>query len=231
MSLELYYWFAAIGAIATAIIVVFNLLILFIIPSMRRPKFKISFSESSPFCKSIIEGEAPDTVEKARWIRLNVENTGKSIAKQCLAKLVKITSADGQIGKHFDPVQLHWASTDWNTPSPDYHLPTMDLNRGADEFLDLLVTKADDLSIYIGGEDGLFSPEITQRRRLLNKLPQGKYILEVIVYGADVEPLTKYVCLDWYGPELKDFKMHLESNTNKAKQWLKADSILKQLAQ
>ncbi|MHB8085752.1 MAG: hypothetical protein ACYDHZ_07995 [Dehalococcoidia bacterium] len=220
MTLETSYIFVAVGAIATSCIVFINLIIIFIIPCYKKPKFKFIFDNAAPFYRATFGEEQTANIEKAIWIRLAITNVGRSIAKHCLAKMVKITNSDWQIEKRFDPTQLHWSSTDWHYPLPDYHFPTIDLNRGADEFLDLMVTQADDNNIYIGGENGLFSTEVTERRQILNKLSPSKYLLEVIVYGDDVEPVTEYVFLDWRGGNIRDFDVRIENNLKKAKSWI-----------
>ena len=89
----------------------------------------------------------------------------------------------------FDPMQLHWVGTSWK----EYPFRNIDLNRGDYEYLDLLVAQANNMHIYITGDQ--FPCARYEQRAIPTTLSIGKYILKVTLYGDDVEPKTVYISL------------------------------------
>lgn len=185
---ELSEWFTAIGTIATAIVA----MVVAFIPSIRRwynkPRFTIEFRNKEPFCRItkmpktiyVDQGGAkvPMTVlTDAYWIRIRVLNVGRSVAKNCEGKLVRILDAKTmEERKDFDPVVLHWVGTT--------HHP-IDINKAEYEYLDVLVTEKDEpKKFFIACEE--------KEPRGINLTPERKdYILHIVLYGENIEPLPK----------------------------------------
>lgn len=221
LDLQTIDW-VAISAIGTFIIVVINLVILFVVPWCKRPKFSLTYKMSFPFCRYTMATANKEMWQKAYWIRLKVKNSGKSVAKRCIAKLTRVMDENGNEDESFDAIQLHWVSTGWERlSSSGLLLPFIDLSRDEAEYLDVLVTQLNDNQIWIGGENGILPSDVAERRQILDRLQPGKYILVVTVYGDNVRPVTKYVSLIRHGTKMEDFNLELHDNLRQAKSWLK----------
>lgn len=207
----------AISALATTAMVIISFVV-FIRPTFRRPKFSIDFSVGLPFCRQSTSTDFKriDLWTDTYWIRLRVKNTGKSIAKHCLGKIIKIMDDKGQENDKFDIMHLHWVGTGgWQ----DVPFQTLDLNRGEFAYLDILATQSGNDAIYIAGDQ--FPWTKYERRQTLDHLSPGKYILCISVYGDDVNPETKYISLIWGGSGITDIKLELHDTVGNAKSWLK----------
>lgn len=196
------------------------------LPWWKRPKFSIKFIAQEPFCRTAIASPIDNTrslltdtatraAYEAYWIRLRVKNTGKSVAKNCIGKLVKIIDEDGQEVKNFDPTQLHWVETDWQ----DKPFRNVNLIRDDHQYLDTLVTQDGADEVYLTGNQ--FRWTIYMKRGIINSLPIGKYILVITIYGDDVEPETKYLSLIWGGTGIKDIQVKLHNSLKQASNQLK----------
>jgi len=171
---ELSEWFSAIGTIAASVVAI----IIAFLPSIRRwynrPEFSIEFENKEPFCRctNLVSGE------KAYWIRLRVKNVGRSIARGCEGKLVRVTDANMKKGrKDFDPVALRWASTQRYEP--------IAINKTEYEYLDLVMRKTNDKRVVHIVADA------TLLRGINLDPPLTDYIFHIIIYGENVEPLEK----------------------------------------
>jgi len=182
---ELIEWLIAIGTMATAVVAVF----VSFLPSLRRwynrPKFAIEFENVEPFCRHArtwfsTDGGTP-TLVSTYWIRLRVRNVGRSIAHGCEGKLVRITDVTTKEDrKDFDPVVLHWVGTTHNP---------IDINKSEYEYLDVIFTRADDQKVF-------FIRCEEKEPRAINLTPERKdYILQMVLYGENVEPLQKSLYL------------------------------------
>lgn len=179
---ELSEWFTAIGTVATAIVA----MVVAFIPSIRRwynrPRFSIEFENEKPFCRvtTVIRQLAVDgagSTTLAYWIRLRIRNIGRSVAKACEGKLVRIKDAETkEESKDFDPVVLRWVSTQAYKP--------VDINKKEYEYLDLVYRTAQDDEVFIVADRKL-------RMGINLNLPLKDYIFYVIIYGENVEPLEK----------------------------------------
>lgn len=104
----------AVGSIATAAIVLINLYLIFIKPRQEEPKFAVEFEAREPFCR---ETEGNPLTSDSRgvttyWLRVRVKNSGKSVAKHCLCKIIEVMDCEGKAIFDFDPTVLHWVATD-----------------------------------------------------------------------------------------------------------------------
>ena len=166
--------FTVIGIIVAAIVAIIVAFIPSIMRRYNRPKFSIEFENEEPFCRvtDLVGGG------KAYWIRLRVRNVGRSIARRCEGKIVRITDAETKEDrKDFDPMVLRWVSTQAYEP--------IDINKSESEYLDLVYrTTKDDRTIFIAANPKL--------RLGINLGPPLKdYIFHVTISGENVEPLQK----------------------------------------
>jgi hypothetical protein len=187
MMSELAEWFTALGTLATAIVAVF----ISFLPSIRRwynkPKLRIEFQNEEPFCRiaDVIESQFVDQGIKVPkevrvphyWIRARIVNVGKSVAKRCEGKLVRIRDAKTmEDRKDFDPVVLRWVVGELNP---------IDINKTDYEYLNILYTRKDDVMHF-------FVDSIDVKPRGINLFPERKdYILDIVLYGDNVDPVAK----------------------------------------
>ena len=115
------------------------------------------------------------------FVRLKVRNIGKSMARDCEGKLVRIFDAGSrQERMDFDPANLHW--TGHGTDN------AISIHKTAYEYLDLaqVNTSAPDIVLNTN--------EIVPRGIRLT-LPRGDYILDVVLFGKNTEPVEKFYLL------------------------------------
>jgi hypothetical protein len=174
-------WLTAIGTIGTVIVALFLSVIR---KWYMRPKFEIEFANQEPFCKhaytEILDSKGVKRKAQTFWIRLRVWNKGRSIARGCEGKLVRITQeSDKQDRTDFDPVVLHWVGTSHGPPHP------IDINRGESEYLDIVYTIQELPDRYVIPADEI-------EPRAINLFPPRQdYVFHVVLYGANVKPLPR----------------------------------------
>lgn len=217
---ELSEWLTAIGTIATAIVAIIVAFLPYIRRWFNRPRFSIEFKNEKPFCRvaHLIRRLAVAGAEvtiPTYWVRLRVWNVGKSVAKACEGKLVRIIDAETkEESKDFDPVVLRWTGA---SPNP------IDINKSEYKYLDILYTRKDDAEHF-------FITSIDEKARETNLTPERKdYILHIVLYGENIEPLHKSFYLKNHKKydkiELSSFKEteveSMESQRTRAKQIMK----------
>ena len=175
-------WLSAIG---TTLLAMMTFVISILIPWWRKPRFTIKFDNVAPYC---MKGDEPP---QSYWLRLKVTNSGKSVAKRCIGKIVKFIDTDDK-GKlvertDLDPVMLHWVGTTWGYPP---FFGTIDLNREEPALLDVLVTKADS-----PGKAFVFTYGFLQGtpKDILNGTGQ----IQITIYDDDVKPCSKEYSISW----------------------------------
>jgi hypothetical protein len=198
-----------------------------VIPWWRKPRFSIEFYQTIPYCrttnaKAIVphrgqfvystDGE----YKRTYWVRLKVGNSGRSVAKKCLAKLVEILDENGKARVDFDPTQLQWSGASWEKAP----LPTVDLNVKDFEYLAILLTQEDDNNIHIAGDQLQFVEG--EKRGIISSLTKGKYILRISIYGENVNPETRFMSLVWNGGGIENVKVNLHGCIQHAKSLLQA---------
>lgn len=152
-----------------------------------RPQFSVEFKQSDPFCRVTWTSDFVHVSQiiSTYWIRLEVNNKGKSTAKYCLGKLMKVMNDKGEYIKEYDPMRLHWDSTAWKeTP-----FATVDLSRDELACLDTLVVQ--NKTVFLAGDQHPWSKY--EQRAIPKSLASGMYILQITVYGNEVKPVTKYL--------------------------------------
>jgi hypothetical protein len=175
--------FTATATMITAIVAVFVAFLPSILRWYNKPRFKIEFENKEPFCRhnktwfSVVTDTSAKGAVPTYWIRLRVKNVGHSIARGCEGKLVSIKDfTTKEYRKDFDPVVLHWVGSTHNP---------IDINKSESEYLDAILTRVDEPRVfYIRSE---------LREDVGTKLtPERKdYLLEIVLYGENVEPLQK----------------------------------------
>lgn len=193
---DLPYWLAGMGTLALAAIT-FHIEI--VRPRRNKPEFHIDFRNEEPYCRAVPEvvdaTVDPISTTPSYWIRLKVSNVGKSVAKKCVGKLVRVMTADGSELVNYDPVALHWVGTEFGRP-----MLHVDLNHTEYEYLDVLHTRQDRPSQALICRD-------TSLRGVPDSLPPGEFILQITIYGENVEPESKKFRLIWGAGHYMDIRL------------------------
>lgn len=122
------------GAIATVLVVITTSLVaLGYFDRFRAPRLQVTFSSTEPWVR---RGPLHDGTE-AQWLRLGVENIGKTAAVGCVGRLSSVRT-DGTPRPDIDPVQLRWAGV----PRSRGFAP-LDLRPGQREYLNVAMRPDD----------------------------------------------------------------------------------------
>jgi len=192
-------WVTAVGTLAAVVVA----LIVAFFPSIRRwynrPILKIEFENREPFCRHSSMTQSGLNV-LGYWVRLRVRNVGRSLARGCEGKLVRITNPSDSIDRpDFDPTILHWVGTAWDKLDN-----SIGISKDEYEYLDVLyVMNGRPDIIEIGAE---------------NRLPRGiRYSFEkqtirdctlhVVFYGVNIETVDKSFHLRLVGDEFDKIKL------------------------
>ena len=201
--------FIAIGTISTLLVVLATLYLEFVKPWRKGPRFSTDFGMAEPFCRTAtMEG----TDIEAYYLRVKVKNSGKSVAKRCVGKLIAVMDRDGAGSDKYDPMPLHWVGTD----AEACPLSPIDLNPDDYEYLDVLQT--------MEGKRQAFICTDRELRGIRKHLNPGQHILHITVYGDGVTPKTQYLSLDWRGETFKEISMAMHDEVRQAKDWIKRDT-------
>ncbi len=110
---------------------------------------------------------------QAYTIRLRVENCGRSVARNCEAKITKIFDMDQKKVIYFDPVPLRWVVSNNSQ---------RDLCKSEYDFLYIVQTRENDINnIFFKTGYNLIS----------SHFPRKNYIFEIVLYGENVGPYFK----------------------------------------
>lgn len=162
---------------------------------LRRPNLKIDFEERDghkPYILDLfLERQGLDKSNKAKFLRLNVRNTGRKPAMDCEAKMVIVTEGTRET---FAP-SMHWARRDpplYKTPDQIY--APIHLNRKDEEPLDIFKLP------YCPEEHGL-GPGVCIGSMSYREFPFKRnitYLLKVTVYASNTisKPFTFRLCWD-----------------------------------
>lgn len=167
-------WWEAIGTVGATLMALFHTNLRRYLEFKKRPIIEISCGNKEPYCRPAIV----DSVGSIGYfIRLKVENKGKSIAKNCEGKLNNIYEPVTKI-LHipFDPVVLNWVG---------HNKGPININSGEYEYLDLLIIFEKNITnIHIAVED-------TTPRGISIHPEMKDWILDVCIFGENVEPVFK----------------------------------------
>ena len=135
---------------------------------------------------------------KRSWfIRLGIENTGRTVAANCFGRLLRVLDKKDQHLKRFDSLDLYWTRQD----RPDYYQPLDIRESGGFTYLDIAQVKEAEnaliLRVVIPDRHRLVSP--SGHIGKLEHLPPGIYYMQIAVYAdnASIEPT-------WFEVEWKD---------------------------
>jgi hypothetical protein len=108
---------AAVGTLGAVFAAVFATFWPNIHRFLTRPKLDFGFQNEEPFCRhtffNLNIGTTTMSRQNSYHIRLRIKNNGKSLAKNCVCKLIAIAHKDlKSLRKDFDPVVLNWVGSD-----------------------------------------------------------------------------------------------------------------------
>jgi hypothetical protein len=171
---------------------------------MFAPKLVIHFEEKPPGChKTTIRG--PGTNEPVFYFRFLVSNEGKSLAKNCEAVVENIleTDAAGKFSAYprYTPINLGWGSG---------YDEFVNINPGRRFFCDLIFVpsaafQSSNMPAYVNPSGSAAFPlgaVLAVRKAFYsapNRLPQGKYRIDVAVYSENSKETRRKFVLSWSG--------------------------------
>ena len=175
------------------------------------PKLEIHFGESPPAChKTRFKGRKASghpIDEPVFYFRFQVVNEGKSQAKRCEAVIenLSIADAEGDFPKdtNYTPVNLIWGSS---------YAEYIDINPRRSFFCDLLYVPSQRYQDLLGPHDTYVNPPESGDFNLgailnvkaafyvqPNRLPPGKYKIDVAVYSENAEEVRRSFLVNWTG--------------------------------
>jgi len=99
----------------------------------RKPKLHILYEDIEPFRKFLIDEENKQKHQAEWYIRIQIKNTRRVIAKKCFGKILEWYT-NGKNLFLFDPIKLHWVCNDPNDFSP------IDLSYQEFDYIDIFYT-------------------------------------------------------------------------------------------
>lgn len=192
----------ASGTISMVLIIVY---IEIIKPWLRKPRIVIEFDNKAPFCRTAYNGK-----KMRYYIRLRIQNAGRSVAKKLRGKLVEVTKEDGKVDTDFDPLFLHWTTIE-KTRRLEFDPWANFLNP-----LDLNPTEFDYLDVFDLGE----GEEPKERPIKITHTPyqrgcrkdfgmsQITNIFKITIHGENVDPVSGKYRLAWDGKKYDEIRMH-----------------------
>jgi hypothetical protein len=160
---------AATGA-TVLVVITTSLVALGFFERFRAPRIRVTFENTEPWCRW---GRLTDGTV-ALWVRLGVENTGKSTATGCVGRLIEV-STDGKARRDVDPVQLRWAGLPRSRA-----FQAIDLRPGQREYLNILFLSPGRDWHLVTFEDPDFDPGFT------TDLPrQQQHLVQVSVLATN----------------------------------------------
>lgn len=174
-------WLTAIGTIGTVIVALLLASFNSLLKWYRKPILTIEFENKEPYCRHVPQTNG----STAYFLRLRVKNTGKSMARDCEGKLVKILDVDPRYERSdFDPANLHWAGHGTNN--------AISIHKAAYEYLDIVHVRSDSSKIFLKTNE-------VEPRGFPLAFPRQDYILDVVLFGKNTKPVEKF------------FKIHMEA--------------------
>jgi hypothetical protein len=174
------------------------------------PKLVVYFKESPPGChRTRIKGVAGGTTidEPVFYFRFQVANEGKSQARKCEAVIENLTVADaaGHFSKDttYTPVNLIWGAS---------YGEYVEINPGRRYFCDLLhipstryqeLAKKSDFYVDPSESDDFDVGAILNVKAAFyaqpNRLPQGKYRIDIAIYSENADVVRQRFYVSWSG--------------------------------
>jgi len=182
-------WATAFGSFLAIVTLIYVEVFL---PWWRRPRFEVIFENEEPWCRRSVGSS---------WIRLEIKNVGKSVAKECVGKLMEVRSSDQEREPKFEPTALHWVSKPMDVvprlmpPSEFFDEVSderIDINSGDSEFLD--VVRASDF-----GNSMNICPADRRSRSIKWDYEPAEYYFKITILGENVEPISRDFHVTWTG--------------------------------
>lgn len=155
---------------------------------LRAPRLLVTFEHAEPWCRSVDHPEEGD----AYWVRVGVENLGRSPARGCIGRLTSLRT-NGVLRTDVDPVQLRWAGV----PRLRSFEP-VDLRRGQREFLNVVyLVEGSRWRIDTYSEPD-FHPGFT------TEFPSdGEHAVEVAIFADNAATAVRALAISGRDPVLK----------------------------
>ena len=166
------------------------------------PDLKINFELNPPGCHKTRFGRG----DSVYYFRFKVINSGKSQAKRCEAVVEKIYKADAAGKFHqikYTPINLIWGSSygEYVDINPDrtfycdlFNIPAKEfqewrINKNA--YINPLDTEPFDLGLILDVKAAFYSQP--------NRLPSGKYQIEIGIYSENNKTIRQVFQISWSG--------------------------------
>ena len=159
----------------------------------RKPNLKLIYEDQDPFRKLLIPLNTKPDYDLEWYIRVQVKNLRRVIAKNCFGKLVEWYT-NGKKVNSFDPIKLHWVSNKVD----DYS--SINLSYEEFDYLDLFYTikKMQKINIYTNTDfRGL---------PIYNLNLKDEHIFKVAIYCDNEVSKFKYF-RTWYEKEDPEGKL------------------------
>jgi len=178
------------------------------------PKLLLEFDQTPPDChitwlktRNLLEGKLLDK-EPVYYFRFRVKNTGKSQAKRCEPVVEKLSVADASGNfvpyRRYTPISLIWGSSyptefvDINPSRRFYcdlcHIPIkkrQEINVSAGAYVNPADVEDFDLGVILNVKAAFYSQP--------NRLPPGKYKIDVAIYSENAKTVHGSFVLSWSG--------------------------------
>ncbi|MBI2847988.1 MAG: hypothetical protein HYX83_02325 [Chloroflexi bacterium] len=162
----------------------------------RSPHIKITFEDGG-----IGYGRDGPDPPNSYWIRVKVTNSGRTVAKSCVGKIVEFRYDKEQIDR--DPIRLHWIDTPWQVGAQLFD--KVDLYREQSEFLDVILTVPNCSSqayLFTGLEPEYESspqrvPVLVSWKARIDRLPTNTNKIRIEVYGDNFRVVCKEYSITW----------------------------------
>lgn len=145
----------------------------------QKPLLRVTFQPLEPWCRQVSRNST-----SALWIRVQVENVGKSTAHGCVGRLVGVHTGDSP-RNDIDPVQLRWAGVPRSRS-----LQPMDLRYGQHDFLNVLFCDRD-MWLIDTFQDPDFDPGFPTDLAV-----DRRHRLEVAVFADNAQPQILTLTVD-----------------------------------
>ena len=190
-GMECATWATAFVSFLTVVALIYVQVFL---PWWRRAKFEVIFEKNKePWCRRF---------PKNSWIRLEIKNVGRSVAKQCIGKLMEVRNSEQERERKFDPTALHWVSRPMtliakpNEPGEFDKVSneSVDIHSGDSEFLDVVRAfehKKPLMKVF---------PADKRARSIKWEYEPGEYYFKITILGANIRnPVSREFCVTWTG--------------------------------
>jgi hypothetical protein len=169
-------WLTAIGTVGAVVVALLLAFLGKLTDWYRKPILTLEFENKEPFCRHSTIADLPNQ-PIGYFLRLRVRNTGKSMARDCEAKLIRILDVNKQERTNFDPTNLHWTGHGRNNK--------ISIHKTAYEYLDVAYARNDIPQIT------LYTNETTPRGFPF-AISRDDCILQIVLFGINTKPKEGY---------------------------------------